>query len=83
MNPDALDDCGKPQGWIKKMAWVGGEAIWPCAYDIVRNFTMEGQKVGTLVYQVDVEGRTVEDVAMECATANEAKWRGRAACAEG
>ena len=83
VNPDALDDCGKPQGWIKKMAWVGGEAIWPCAYDIVRNFTMAGQEPGTLVYQVDVEGRTVEDVAMEWATANEAKWRGWAACAEG
>lgn len=83
VNPDALYDCGKPQGWIKKMAWAGGEAIWPCAYDIVRNFTMEGQEVGTLVYQVDVEGRTVEDVAMEWATANEAKWRGWATCAEG
>ena len=83
VNPDALYDCGKPQGWIKKMAWAGGKAIWPCAYDIVRNFTMEGQEVGTLVYQVDVEGRTVEDVAMEWATANEAKWRGWATCAEG
>ena len=49
VNPDALYDCGKPEGWIKKMAWAGGEAIWPCAYDIVRNFHHErprGRRAG-------------------------------------
>jgi len=83
VNPEALYDCGKPQGWIKKMAWAGGEAKWPCAYEIVRNFTMEGAEVGQLVYEVDVKGRGIEDVAMEWATANEAEWRGWAACAGG
>jgi glycine betaine/proline transport system substrate-binding protein len=81
VNAEALYDCGKPQGWIKKMGWTGGEAKWPCAYEIVRNFTMDGPEVGALVYKVDVEGQTVEDVAMEWATANEAEWRGWAACA--
>jgi glycine betaine/proline transport system substrate-binding protein len=75
-------DCGKPEGWIKKMAWAEGEAKWPCAYDIVRNFTMDSDEVGQLVYQVDVEGQSVEDVAMQWAKDNEAKWRGWAACAE-
>ena len=83
VNPKALYDCGKPQGWIKKMAWAGGEAKWPCAYRIVRNFTMDGAEVGSLVYEVDVKRRSVEDVAMEWATANEAKWRSWAACAGG
>jgi glycine betaine/proline transport system substrate-binding protein len=83
VNPDALYDCGKPQGWIKKMAWAGGEAKWPCAYEIVRNFTMEGAEVGQLVHEVDVKGRSIEDVAMDWATANEAEWRGWAACAGG
>jgi glycine betaine/proline transport system substrate-binding protein len=81
VNPDGLYDCGKPEGWIKKMAWAGGEAKWPCAYEIVRNFTMDGDEVGQLVYEVDVEGQAVEDVAMEWARANEAEWRGWAACA--
>lgn len=81
VNPDAKYDCGKPEGWIKKMAWAGGEEIWPCAYDIVRNFTMDSDEVGALVYEVDVEGRSVEDVAMEWATENEAEWRGWASCA--
>jgi len=80
-NPNAKYDCGKPEGWIKKMAWAGGEEKWPCAYDIVRNFTMEGDEVGQLVYEVDVEGRSVEDVAMEWATENEARWREWASCA--
>lgn len=82
VNSDAKYDCGKPEGWIKKMAWAGGEEIWPCAYDIVRNFVMDGDEVGALVYEVDVEGRSVEAVAMEWATENEAKWRGWASCAE-
>jgi glycine betaine/proline transport system substrate-binding protein len=81
VNPNATHDCGKPEGWIKKMAWAGGEQIWPCAYDIVRKFTMDSDEVGALVYKVDVEGKSVEDVAMEWATQNEAKWREWAACA--
>lgn len=83
VNPDALYDCGKPEGWIKKMAWAGGEEIWPCAYDIVRNFTMSGPEVGGLVYEVDVEGRSVEEVAMEWAEQNEARWREWASCTAG
>jgi glycine betaine/proline transport system substrate-binding protein len=80
-NPDMAYDCGKPEGWIKKMAWAGGEEVWPCAYDIVRNFTMNSDEVGALVYEVDVEGRAVEEVAMEWATENEPKWREWASCA--
>lgn len=81
VNPDKAFDCGKPQGWIKKMAWADGEKVWPCAYDIVRKFTLDGDEIGQLVYEVDVKGRSVEDVAMDWAKANETKWRAWAACA--
>jgi glycine betaine/proline transport system substrate-binding protein len=80
-NPDMAYDCGKPEGWIKKMAWANGEDVWPCAYDIVRSFTMDSDEVGALVYEVDVEGRSVEEVAMEWATENEPEWREWASCA--
>lgn len=83
VNPIATFDCGKPEGWIKKMAWAGGAEIWPCAYEIVRNFTITGPEVGTLVYEIDVNGRSVEEVAMEWARANETTWRAWASCAEG
>jgi len=81
INPDMAYDCGKPQGWIKKMAWAEGEQIWPCAYDITRNFTMDADEVGALVYEVDVDGKSVEDVAMNWARENESKWREWASCA--
>lgn len=82
-NPEATHDCGKPEGWIKKMGWAGGDEKWPCAYEIVRNFELTGKEVGTLVYKVDVEGESVEDVAMEWVTENEDRWRAWAVCAEG
>ncbi len=63
------------------MAWAEGEAKWPCAYDIVRNFVMTGDDVGKLVYKTDVDGMSIEDAAMEWATANEATSKGWAACA--
>jgi glycine betaine/proline transport system substrate-binding protein len=81
-NKTATHDCGKPEGWIKKMAWADGEKKWPCAYDIVRKFTMDGKELGDLVHEVDVKGRPVNEVAMEWAKNNEAKWRSWAACAE-
>ena len=80
-NPNATHDCGKPEGWIKKMAWADGEKKWPCAYEIVRNFTVTGDEVGDLVYKVDVDGESVEDVALQWAKDNEARWRKWASCA--
>ncbi|ACI59550.1 Substrate-binding region of ABC-type glycine betaine transport system (plasmid) [Rhizobium leguminosarum bv. trifolii WSM2304] len=82
VNPKAAYDCSKPEGWIKKMAWADGEKVWPCAYDITRKFTIDGKELGQLVYEVDVNGRSVEEVAMEWAKKNEATWRSWAACAE-
>ena len=81
VNPDMRYDCGKPEGWIKKMGWAEGESIWPCAYEIVRNFEMDNATLGSLVHEIDVEGSSVEDVAMAWATENEAVWREWASCA--
>lgn len=81
-NPKASFDCGKPEGWIKKMGWLEGEKKWPCAYKIVRNVRFDNETIGKLVYKVDVEGATIEDVAAEWLKANEATWRKWAACAQ-
>ncbi|MEC8080119.1 MAG: glycine betaine ABC transporter substrate-binding protein, partial [Pseudomonadota bacterium] len=80
-NKESTFDCGKPEGWIKKMGWAGGEKKWPCAYDIVRNYTIDNPTISDLVYKVDVDGESVEDVAMEWAKDNEATWREWASCA--
>ena len=58
-----------------------GDEKWPCAYEIQRNFTVTNAEVGALVYKVDVEGMSLEDVAMGWAQENEATWREWAACA--
>ncbi len=83
VNPDKKYDCGKPTGWIKKMGWAGGEEVWPCAYEIVRNYEMDNDTLSALIAEVDLEGRPVEEVALEWAKENQDTWRPWAACAEG
>jgi glycine betaine/proline transport system substrate-binding protein len=82
INPDAIADCGKPTGWVKKMAWAGGESIWPCAYEIVRNYEMDNQTLSDLLVEVDLNGRDMTDVATEWLQANEDRWKPWVSCAE-
>jgi glycine betaine/proline transport system substrate-binding protein len=80
LNPAKSYDCGKPEGWIKKMAWAEGEKKWPCAYQVVRNFVIDNKTVGELVAKTDLDGKSVADVATEWKNANEATWKAWAAC---
>ena len=79
-NPDEAYDCGKPSGWIKKVGWAGGEETWPCAYEAVRAFTIDNDTMGALVAEVDLEGRTVDEVVAEWMDANQPVWQGWADC---
>ncbi|MFY9239071.1 MAG: ABC transporter substrate-binding protein [Roseovarius sp.] len=80
-NPDATYDCGKPYGWIKKMAWAGGEEKWPCAYEIVRNYQMDNDTMAALLVEVDLNGRSSTEVATEWLMENDATWKEWASCA--
>jgi len=80
-NPDATYDCGKPYGWIKKMAWAGGEEVWPCAYEIVRNYNMDNATISALLVEIDLNGRSSTEVATEWLMANDATWKEWASCA--
>ncbi len=82
MNPDMAYDCGKPYGWIKKVAWKGGAEKWPCAYEAVRNFRIENPEMGALIISVDLDGREVDDVVEEWIQNNESRWREWGACAQ-
>lgn len=82
VNPEKAFDCGKPHGWIKKMAWAEGEKKWPCAYEFVRKYNMDAKTLGDMVGQVDLEGKSVEDVAKEWIDKNEATWKPWAACGQ-
>jgi len=75
INKKMAYDCGKPQGWIKKVGWKGGETKWPCAYKAVRNFKIDNQSMGQMIIKVDLEGRKVDDVVEEWLKANDGTWK--------
>jgi len=79
-NPDATYDCGKPYGWIKKMAWAGGEEVWPCAYEIVRNYEMDNETISALLVEIDLNGRSQTEVATEWLQNNRDTWEPWASC---
>ncbi|MEM7171271.1 MAG: ABC transporter substrate-binding protein [Pseudomonadota bacterium] len=74
-NADKSYDCGRPRGHMWKSAWAGGEEVWPKAYSVWRNFTLDGKTMGEMVYKSDVEGVPTEDVAAQWVAENEDTWR--------
>ena len=75
INPNMAYDCGKPHGWIKKVGWKGGEKKWPGAYKAVRAFHVNNAEIGAMIGDVDLNGRSVDDVVAEWMGKNEARWR--------
>jgi len=80
INPNMAYDCGKPRGWIKKVGWKGGESKWHCAYDAIRAFTIDNQAMGTMVGEVDLDGKSVEDVVENWLNANRDTWTAWTQC---
>ena len=68
-------DCGKPRGWIKKVGWKGGDSKWPGAYEAIRRFTVDNEEMGRMVGEVDLDGKSVEDVVAAWLAANESRWQ--------
>jgi len=79
-NPSATYDCGKPRGWIKKVGWSGGEEKWPCAYNAIRNFTIDNAAMGAMVGAVDLDGQSVEDVVSGWLSENQSTWESWTQC---
>ena len=80
INPDMAYDCGKPHGLVWKAAWAGGEAVWPCAYAAIRAFQIDNDTMGRLVGEVDLDGRSVDDVVNAWMDENQATWQSWTAC---
>jgi glycine betaine/proline transport system substrate-binding protein len=80
-NPDMTGDCGKPYGWVKKMAWAGGEKVWPCAYEMIRNYDMSNAEINKMLVEVDLNGRSNEEVATEWLKNNKEIWKPWTSCA--
>ena len=81
MNKDMAYDCGKPFGWIKKVGWKAGEAKWPCAYEAVRNFYINNDTMGALIVEVDLDGKSVDEVVETWIQGNKSTWKKWGACA--
>ncbi len=75
INPDKAHDCGKPFGEIWKFAWGGMKDKWPVAYKVAKAYQIDGADLNELSGEVDLQGKTIEDVAAAWITANEATWK--------
>jgi len=76
VNPDMAYDCGKPRGPIWKAAWSGMEEKWPGAYAAVQAYTLTNEEMSAMVGEVDLDGKSVEDVVDAWMDGNEDRWKG-------
>lgn len=76
VNPDLAYDCGKPFGEIWKVGWAGLKDKWPGAHKAVTAFTIDNAEMGQMITEVDLEGRSIDEVVADWMAANEARWTG-------
>lgn len=76
VNPDLAYDCGKPRGPIWKAAWAGMEDKWPGAYSAVQSYTLTNEEMSAMVGDVDLDGKSIEDVVDAWMNGNEDRWKG-------
>ncbi len=81
-NADLPYDCGKPRGWIKKVGWKAGEEKWACAYNAVRNFHVDNATIGNMIGEVDLDGRSVDEVVEEWLANNQDTWQKWTECSQ-
>jgi glycine betaine/proline transport system substrate-binding protein len=74
-NPEAKYDCGKPFGDIFKYSWKGMKEKWPVAYAVAKNYKIDTDVLNKMSGEIDLDGKTPEDVAAEWIEANEATWK--------
>ena len=67
--------CGFQQAAVHKVVWGGFEAKWPAAFKMVSKFKLTNEDENWAIFEVDNNGRDVEDVAKEWLKTNEALWR--------
>jgi glycine betaine/proline transport system substrate-binding protein len=75
LNSDLAYDCGKPRGPIWKVASSQLNDKWPGAFKIVEAYKMSNAEMGKLVGEVDLDGKSVEDVTAEWMSSNKSTWQ--------
>jgi glycine betaine/proline transport system substrate-binding protein len=72
-NPDKAYDCGKPHGEIYKYSWKGFAEKWPVAHKIAKNMKFSDDEMNTLIGQVDLDKKSLDEVADAWIAANQDK----------
>ena len=67
--------CGFQQAEVHKVVWGGFEEKWPAAFKMASSFTLTNEDENWAIFEVDNNGRDVNDVATEWLAKNEATWR--------
>jgi glycine betaine/proline transport system substrate-binding protein len=75
VNPDKAYDCGKPFGEIWKFGWAGMKDKWPVAYKVAKAYQIDTNELNAMSGQIDLDGKSIEEVAAAWVAANEAKWK--------
>lgn len=73
INPDKAYDCGKPHGEIYKYSWKGFAEKWPVAHKIAKNMIFTDDEMNTLIGQVDLDKKSLDEVADAWIAANQDK----------
>ncbi|WP_374651676.1 ABC transporter substrate-binding protein [Dongia sp.] len=73
INPDKAYDCGKPHGEIYKYAWKGFADKWPVAHKIAKNMKFSDDEMNALIGQVDLDKKSLDEVADAWIAANQDK----------
>ncbi|WP_374627571.1 ABC transporter substrate-binding protein [Devosia sp.] len=73
-NANEAYDCGKPFGAIWKAGWAGLKDKWPGAHKAIQAFSIDNAEMGQMITEVDLNGKSVQDVADAWIAANEARW---------
>jgi glycine betaine/proline transport system substrate-binding protein len=74
LNTSEAYDCGKPLGPIWKAAWAGVKDKWPGAHKAIQAFSIDNAEIGAMITDVDLNGKSVQEVADAWIAANEARW---------
>lgn len=74
-NSEKKYDCGNPRGWIKKIAWAGGEKKWPAAYQLIRNFKLSTKILGGFSVKAALEHWNPQKIATWWINHNEDVWQ--------
>lgn len=75
INPDKTHDCGKPEGPIRKLGNAEAAKKFVKGFGMLSKYSLPIDVVNGFAKEVDVEGKSVQDVAQAWVDANEATWK--------